>query len=153
MVVSAKTTVVAALAVLVSVLTMVVPAQAAAKETGDVGVRAWTPGLTPLSPSPQETVKRNLTTAQRDNALADCWPGYLCVAVGQGDGKHTVWELYYCTRRSVTNFIDAGAMVSNQSRGTITRTRNQSLRVLDEIPADNKKHGFNAYDTWYIDVC
>jgi hypothetical protein len=147
-------TVLAAFTVLFSMMSTLTPAARAAEGSsgaGDVGVMAWTPVISPLAPAPQETVKRNLTGAQRNALLNDCWPGYLCVAVGQGDGRHTVWELYYCTRRSVSNFIDAGGMTNHQNKVAITRGK--TLNVVDRIPPDNKKHAFNAYDTWYIDVC
>lgn len=148
-------TVLAAFTVLFSVMSMLTPAaQAAGKaaEAGDVGTMAWTPVISPID-ARRETVKRNLTGAQRNALLNDCWPGYLCVAAGQGDGRHTVWELYYCTRRSVSNFIDAGGMTNHQGGGAVAMTLDRSFKVIDRIPPDNRKHAFNAYATWYIHVC
>jgi len=148
-------TVLAAFTVLFSVMSMLTPAaQAAGKVAGagDVGAMAWTPVISPIY-SDRETVTRNLSTADRDYLLSHCPSGYLCVAAGQGDGRHSGWKLYHCNRRSVSNFIDAGAMTNHQTGGAVAQTRGQNLNLLDSIPPDNRKHGIHTYETWYIDVC
>jgi len=136
-------TFVAAVAVLFAVLSTNATAARAAetKETArsDVGVAAWTPVISPID-SRKETVKRNLTTEQRNNLLNDCWSTYLCVAAGQGDGRHTVWELWYCTERSLSNMIDAGA-INNRQVGSdaVARLLDQNKRERDHVdPGDSK---------------
>lgn len=132
------------------------PAAQAAEQRGTAagaGTLAWTPGLTPLDPY-KETVKRNLTTEERNNALHDCWPGYLCVAAGQGDGRHTVYELWYCTRRTLSNFLGAGAVTNNQNGTAPAYLLNRNKIVVSTIPSDNKTRRISSWDpVWYIDVC
>ncbi|MFD0683322.1 hypothetical protein [Actinomadura fibrosa] len=122
--------------------------------SGASGTRApdWTPTLTPFSPG-QERVHRNLSGPQRQNYLENCGPKYLCVAAGEGDGQHTVYELYYCTERSLSNFIDAGAAANSQFGATaILRRRDRS--VFQRIPPDpNKVVGVDWYPVWYLDPC
>jgi hypothetical protein len=145
-------TVLAAFTVLFSVLSMLTPAAQAAEEKNDVAAMAWTPVISPIDPG-KETVKRNKTTAERNALLNDCWSGYLCVAAGQGDGRHTVWELWYCTQRTVSNFIDAGAMTNHQTGGKVAQTLDKDFLVVDRIPPDNKPHATDIWPVYYIDPC
>lgn len=127
-------TFVAAFAVLFSVLSMFAPAARA-----DVGVAAWTPVISPID-GRKETVKRNLTTDQRNRLLHDCWSGYLCVAAGQGDGRHTVWELWYCGERSLSNMIDAGAIHNSQiGVSAVARLLDQNKQERDHVDPGQEK--------------
>ncbi|NKZ08164.1 hypothetical protein [Actinomadura latina] len=134
-------------------------AHAAEKKDGgrpgasDARTLAWTPSLTPLD-SRKERVKPNLTTEQRNNLLHNCWSGYLCVAVGEGDGQHTVFELWYCTRRTLSNFLGAGAVTNNQYTvyPAVLRDRNYITRMT--IPTNNVPTRVDDWGPiWYIDVC
>lgn len=139
----AMLTLAAAITVLFSVLSMFAPAARAAEPTdatqADVGIAAWTPVISPIN-ARKETVKRNLTTDQRNRLLDDCWSGYLCVAAGQGDGKHTVWELWYCGERSLSNMIDAGA-INNRQNGpdAVARLLDRNKHERDHVNPKNKK--------------
>lgn len=108
----------AALTVLCAASAIAAPAGAAETRSAKpastgAAARAWTPQLTPFSGG-QERVHRHLSGADRSYLLHHCWPGYLCIAAGEGNGLHSVWELYYCTQRSLSNFIDAGAANNRQ---------------------------------------
>lgn len=160
MVVSAKRVVrkggpavIAAFTILLTASSIAAPT-AQATRTPPAETAAWTPVLTPLDPR-RETVKRNLSGADRSALLNDCWPGYLCVAAGEGDGQHTVYELYYCTERSLSNFIDAGALNNNQAGNAVTRLKDQQGRVRRSIAANEPERvvGVDWRPIWYIDPC
>ncbi|MGC4941469.1 hypothetical protein [Kribbella sp. DT2] len=91
------------------------PAQAAPNVA--TGTTAWTPQIYPLFSG--EWVQRNVSSADRNSALIACsWAsGIACVSVGQGDGKHSVFHLFKCDTRSLSNFIDALAVRNNQTGG------------------------------------
>ncbi|WP_036963486.1 hypothetical protein [Promicromonospora kroppenstedtii] len=100
--------------------------------TGEVAPAAWTPNVSPLLS--QEAAGRNLTTADRNAALHNCPRLYACVAVGQGDGRHTVFFLYHCDTRTLTNFIDAGAITNRQSPGATVRFTGPGAPTLAFAP-------------------
>ncbi|MGW3349659.1 hypothetical protein ACWDA3_40705 [Nonomuraea rubra] len=141
-----------------SLVTVTAPVARAADEApsnaADAGAMAWTPGLTPFSGG-QERVHRDVSTETRNNLLANCWPGYLCVAAGEGDGQHSVWELYYCTERSLTNFLGAGAVTNSQGGNAAARLLRRDRSEYMVIPADYRKPmRVDPWDpVWYIDVC
>ncbi|MFF7451148.1 MULTISPECIES: hypothetical protein [unclassified Streptomyces] len=90
------------------------PAQAAAT--------AWTPGISPLYSG--EYVQRDIQGgADADRALKICAlaSGIACVSVGQGDGKQSIFHLYRCGTRSLSNFIDALSVLNNQTGGAEVR--------------------------------
>lgn len=79
----------------------------------DAELLARTPGLTPFY-SDKENVYRNVSTDRRNQIIHNCPPSHLCVAAGEGDGEHTVFVLYYCADRTLSNFIGDGAIFNNQ---------------------------------------
>lgn len=148
-------TFVATAAALFSVLSMFAPpAQAAAPASaarGDVSVAGWTPVITPLD-ARKERRKPNLNGQQRDLALNECNSGYLCVAAGQGDGLHTVWELWYCGERSLTNMIDAGHINNRQFGGATARLYDQNRGLRDSI-AEGTRADVHWRPIYYLDPC
>lgn len=128
------------------------PAQAAPNVAA--GTTAWTPQIYPLLSG--EWVQRNVSSADRNAALALCaWAdGIACVSVGQGDGKHSVFHLFKCDTRSLSNFIDALAVLNNQTGGA--QVRFWGPRYSVNIPADDRIHGvpdYATYDFNRLDIC
>ncbi|MEV1044073.1 hypothetical protein [Streptomyces sp. NPDC049916] len=80
---------------------------------------AWTPGISPLYTDKGEFVTRNVSSADRNTALVLCSQadGIACISVGQGDGRHSVFHLFRCETRSLSNFIDGLAVRNNQTPG------------------------------------
>lgn len=107
--------------------------------------------LTPFS-SP-ESVYRDQTTARRNSRLAACPSGYLCAAAGQGDGLHTVYYLYHCTQRSLSNFIDAGAVRNNQVGGAVAVLKNSAGSIIRTIPADGVTKSVDWLPVYFLDPC
>lgn len=141
-----------AVAVLVAMLTALAPAAAQATTPQNTGFTAagWTPGL-PLA-GPKERVNRNVDGLTRDRMLENCAGGYLCVAVGQGDGLHTIFELWYCNERSLTNFIDAGEIHNNQTGGAVAWLLGSSHNQLDHVNAGVQKD-VDWAPIWYLKPC
>lgn len=144
---------------LLSLLSLVAgPAEAAERQpdsgpaADDVSTNAWTPGLSPFYPA-KERVFRNQSGAQRSHLLEECPFGYLCLAAGQGDGRHTVFWLYECPERSVWNFIDAGAVVNHQDGGAVARFKRKDYSLYWLLGADNKIHAIDWRPVWYVDPC
>ncbi|WP_423464250.1 hypothetical protein ACO229_06750 [Promicromonospora sp. MS192] len=81
--------------------------------SGEMAPAAWTPNVTPLY-TEWEEAHRNLTTEARNYFLNNCPNENVCIAVGQGDGRHTVFKLWYCNERTLSNFINAGAVANHQ---------------------------------------
>ncbi|WP_158697356.1 hypothetical protein [Streptomyces hokutonensis] len=108
--------------------------------------------MSPLD-STVEGVRPDVSTAERDYELNHCPAGYLCVAAGQGDGRHTLFRLYYCGQRSIFNFLGAGAVTNNQTGSASARLKNQNGIVVSTIPADNKPYRIYWDAVWYIDPC
>ncbi|MER5224293.1 hypothetical protein [Streptomyces flaveus] len=122
---------------------------------GGIGIAAWTPTVSPLYTNslPAEHVYRNQTNAQRSSRLNNCPSGRLCIAVGQGDGRHAVFELYYCTERRLGNFIDAGAVNNNQTGNVRAWFASADGRTHEYIAADGVPVGFNPYPYDYLRPC
>jgi hypothetical protein len=122
---------------------------------GDVGIAAWTPTVSPLyvNSLPAEHAYRNQTNAQRSSRLNNCPRGYLCIAVGQGDGKHTVFELYYCAERTLGAFIDAGGVTNNQTGDAHAFFTSSDGSTWEYIPNDNVPYSFNPYPYDYLWPC
>ncbi|MGX6744475.1 hypothetical protein [Streptomyces peucetius] len=118
------------------------------------GTTAWTPQIYPLYSG--EWVKRNVSSADRNAALALCAAadGIACVSVGQGDGKHSVFHLFKCDTRSLSNFIDALAVLNNQTGGAQVHFWGPRYQVY--IPADDTIHAvpdYATYDFNRLDIC
>lgn len=144
----------AACAALLSVSALAAPAARAAETRDDIGAAAaWTPSLVPFYGEVEE-VFRNLNGAQREFYLQFCPDGKVCLAAGEGDGQHTVYRLYRCTERGLTNFIDAGAIANNQYGDAHVRLLGKNHELIGvPVPADDVKREVNWRPIWYIDVC
>ncbi|MEH0638382.1 hypothetical protein ACFU6M_09800 [Streptomyces bottropensis] len=131
------------------------PAQAAqAAQNGAAGTTAWTPEIYPLFSG--ESVERDVSSFTRDARLRACAlrDGIACVSVGQGDGKHSLFHLYKCDTRSLSNFIDALAVVNHQTGGAQVHFWGPRYEVY--IPADNTVHPVEnhlTYDFDRLDLC
>lgn len=150
----------AAAVVVTTIAAVLVPlaAQAPAQAAPNVaaGTAAWTPEIYPLY-SGERVWARNVTSDQRNLALLACSAasGIACVSVGQGDGNHSVFHLFRCETRSLSNFIDALAVRNNQTGGAVVRFWGPNYRA--NIPADGRitEVGPNeaVYDFTNIDIC
>ncbi|MEV8376970.1 hypothetical protein AB0P21_29780 [Kribbella sp. NPDC056861] len=111
----AATTVVMMIAAVLVPLAAQAPAHAAPNIVA--GPTAWTPQIYPLFSG--EFVWRDVTSADRNSKLVACSlaSGIACVSVGQGDGRHSIFHLFKCDTRSLSNFIDALAVRNNQTGG------------------------------------
>lgn len=129
--------------------------------SGEVGAAAWTPTLSPFWPNgknggTREAVHRNLNTAERNIAINQCPAGYLCLAAGEGDGEHTVYMLWYCDQRALSNFIDAGAIVNNQTGpgdNPWAWVYYESGSPYTAYPANNVPYSIDWRPIWYVDQC
>ncbi|MDG4825094.1 hypothetical protein O7635_24875 [Asanoa sp. WMMD1127] len=117
------------------------------------------PGLSPFYPNgkngsgPREYVTRNLTTESRNLYLRNCRSGYSCYAVGEGDGQHTFFELYYCDKRSITNFLGRGAAVNHQTGSAVAELRDRHGWLVQSVNADNKAVSVDWDPIWSIVPC
>ncbi|TDB88740.1 hypothetical protein E1264_10495 [Actinomadura sp. KC216] len=138
----------------VALVSLAAQAPAQAAPNGAAGTSAWTPQIHPLLSG--EWVQRNVSSADRNAALALCaWAdGIACVSVGQGDGKHSVFHLFKCDTRSLSNFIDALAVLNNQTGGA--QVHFWGPRYSVRIPADDRIHtvpDYATYDFNRLDIC
>jgi hypothetical protein len=139
---------------------VVVLLTAAASPAGADTTLEVRPGVSPFWPdgkngkATKEYVTRNLDTEARNVYLRSCRVGYSCYAVGEGDGQHTFFELYYCGRRSLTNFLGRGAAVNNQTDDSFADLRNSEAELVQRIFPDNKPVSVDDWDPiWFIDPC
>jgi hypothetical protein len=144
--------VVTVIAAVVLPLAAQAPAQAAPNVAA--GPTAWTPEIYPLFSG--EFVWRDVPSAQRNDRLRACSlaSGIACVSVGQGDGKHSIFHLYKCDTRSLSNFINALAVRNNQTGGA--RVHFWGPRYNHYIPADGLIHLIPdeaTYDFNRLDIC
>ncbi|ANS66074.1 hypothetical protein SLINC_3850 [Streptomyces lincolnensis] len=128
------------------------PAQAATN--GATGTAAWTPQIYPLFSG--EWVQRNVASGDRNTALVACSlaSGIACVSVGQGDGKHSVFHLFKCDTRSLSNFVDALAVRNNQTGGA--QVHFWGPRYSTKIPANGvitTVPDYATYDFNRLDIC
>ncbi|MDH2429690.1 hypothetical protein [Sphaerisporangium sp. TRM90804] len=147
---------IAALSVLLPIFLITAPSAQATDTTvstpTDAQAMAWTPKVSPFSGG-QERVHRNVSTETRNRLLANCGLLYLCVAAGEGDGQHSVFELYYCTERTLSNFLGAGAVTNNQT-GKSARLLNQDRSVYMTVKPNRTPTRVPSWDTvYYIQVC
>ncbi|WP_369193239.1 hypothetical protein [Streptomyces djakartensis] len=131
-------------------------AQAPAHAASDAatGTSAWTPQIYPLFSG--EWVQRDVSGADRNWWLAGCAAaeGIACVSVGQGDGKHSVFHLFKCDTRSLSNFIDALAVRNHQTGGAEVHFSGPRYQV--KIPANNTTTtvpDYATYDFNRLDIC
>ncbi|GGW91983.1 hypothetical protein GCM10010297_12260 [Streptomyces malachitofuscus] len=110
------------------------------------------PSMTPFNPN-KDKVFGDLTTTQRNDRLNNCPSGRACVAAGQGDGRHTVFELYYCGERSLSQFLGVGAVTNNQTGNVSVRLENKDGIVVSTIPANNTSTRINWDPVWYLTAC
>ncbi|MDT0530500.1 hypothetical protein RM555_16025 [Micromonospora sp. DSM 115977] len=117
------------------------------------------PGLSPFfsdgknGSGPREYVTRNLSTEARNQYLRSCRSGYSCYAVGEGDGQHTFFELYYCDNRNLTNFLGRGAAVNHQTDEAVAYLRDRESVTRQEINPDNIPVSVDWNPIWYIHPC
>ncbi|MER8220261.1 hypothetical protein ABTZ58_06620 [Streptomyces sp. NPDC094143] len=128
------------------------PAQAA--QDGAAGTTAWTPQISPLFSG--EWVKRDVPADKRNSELLTCSlaSGIACVAVGQGDGKLSVFHLFRCETRSLSNFVDSLFARNNQTGGAQVRFWGPTYSYY--APADGKIYSFPDYATYdfnSLDIC
>ncbi|WP_157988071.1 hypothetical protein [Jiangella endophytica] len=119
---------------------------------GEVGSSSWTPGLSPFY-SATEFVWHDQNGSQRQSRLESCPLGYLCLAAGQGDGRHTVYWLRECPERSIWNFMDAGAVINHQTGNAVAAFRYKSHALYWALRADNEIYPIAWRDVWYVDPC
>ncbi|MDX3728255.1 hypothetical protein [Streptomyces caniscabiei] len=129
------------------------PAQAASNDAA--GAAAWTPEIYPLYAG-ERVWARNVPSADRDFQLRGCsWAsGIACVSVGQGDGTHSIFHLFRCETRSLSNFIDALAVRNNQTGGA--HVRFWGPRYSSSTPPDGAIYNFPnhaTYDFHSLDIC
>ncbi|GHE42709.1 hypothetical protein GCM10017771_62400 [Streptomyces capitiformicae] len=129
------------------------PAQAA--QNVAAGTTGWTPEIYPLFSG--EWVKRDVSSAQRDSELIWCSraSGIACVAIGQGDGKHSIFHLFKCDTRSLSNFIDALSVRNNQTGGAQVRFWGPNTNPYYAL-ADGNIYNFPdqaTYDFNRLDIC
>ncbi len=127
-------------------------AQAAPGATAESA--AWTPGIYPLFSG--EWVQRNVSSADRNTALALCAyaDGIACVSVGQGDGRHSIFHLFKCDTRSLSNFVDALAVRNNQTGGAQVHFWGPNYSVY--IPDNDTIYtvpDYMTYDFNRLDLC
>lgn len=148
----AAATVVTMIAAVLVPLAAQAPAQAAPNVAA--GTAAWTPQIYPLLSG--EWVKRDVPTDQRESELIWCSraSGIACVAVGQGDGKHSIFHLFNCDTRSLSNFVDALSVRNNQTGGAQVRFWGPTYSYY--APADGNIYNFPDYATYdfnRLDIC
>ncbi|MFI6229477.1 hypothetical protein ACIBCR_19430 [Micromonospora echinospora] len=150
--------IVAALVMLVSVFPTTTPAQAAdatregASSAADVRATAWTPVISPFYTNLEKRFP-NLDTEGRNLFIDLCPSKRLCVAAGQGDGLHTVYYLYYCTERSLTNFIGDGSAKNAQIDGATARLLNENRLIRVSLEPDPDPVRIDWDPIYYIDPC
>ncbi|MGI5186905.1 hypothetical protein ACQEVI_02035 [Promicromonospora sp. CA-289599] len=142
-----------------AVLVVPLTAQAAtpatpAEPTATVGTAAWTPQIYPLLSG--EWVRRGVPTSEVDSELAICsWAsGIACVAVGEGDGGHSIFHLFQCDTRTLSNFVDALSVRNNQTGGAEVWFRGPNYQF--HAPADGSIRTFPdwaTYDFTHLDIC
>jgi hypothetical protein len=128
------------------------PAQAAPNVA--TGTAGWTPQIYPLFSG--QWVKRNVSTAQRDNELIWCSlaSGIACVAVGQGDGMHSIFHLFKCDTRSLSNFIDSLSVRNNQTGGAQVRFWGPDYSLYANADGNITRFPDDAtYDFTHLDIC
>ncbi|MFJ6085728.1 hypothetical protein ACIQI8_30495 [Streptomyces sp. NPDC092369] len=134
---------------------MAVQAPAQAASNGAAAAAGWTPEIYPLF-SGEFVWARNVSSADRNAQLVACsWAsGIACVSVGQGDGMHSIFHLFKCDTRSLSNFVDALAVRNNQTGGAQVRFWGPTYSY--SAPADGKIYNFPDYATYdfnRLDIC
>ncbi|OZV77171.1 hypothetical protein CA850_24505 [Micromonospora echinospora] len=153
------TAIVAALVVLVSVFSMSTPTAQAAEATragassaADVRATAWTPVVSPFYTDLERRFP-NVDTEQRNLLIDLCPSKRLCVAAGEGNGLHTVYYLYYCTERSLTNFIGDGSAKNAQTDSATAHLLNQNRVIRVSLEPDPDPVRIDWDPIYYIDPC
>jgi hypothetical protein len=150
--------VVAVLVVLLSVFSLSAPTARATETNGegrsgtpDVGVMAWTPSLNLVPPG--ESVIRHVSTEDRNAILHACLSGYVCVAAGEGNGLHTIYSLYNCPERVLSNFIGDGAVSNHQTGGAQVVLKYQDGRPARTINVGQEPVRVDWDPIYYLDPC
>ncbi|SCL25418.1 hypothetical protein GA0074694_4215 [Micromonospora inyonensis] len=124
-----------------------------ASRTTDVGATAWTPIISPLYTDREERRFAHVDTDDRNLLIDLCPSGRLCVAAGEGDGRHTVFYLYYCNERSLTNFIGDGSAKNAQTGNARALLLNQNRVIQVVLNPDPDPVRVDWDPIYYIDPC
>ncbi|MFG2047367.1 hypothetical protein ACGFIW_08070 [Micromonospora sp. NPDC048935] len=155
-------TVVAAFIVLLTASSMTAPAAQATGRTGQerlstpvVTPMAWVPWVEPWFPDNRELRYGNQRLADRNRLINNCPDRFLCLAAGEGNGLHTVYYLYACAERSLSNFIGDGAVANSQTgnpgpRAILKRQDKSTERTIAPGPDPVRVDWDPVY---YIDPC
>ncbi len=139
---------------LVTALSAGAPAAQAeeSKAQGRTSAAAWEPWMQFFGP--HETVTPDASTLLRDTMLHNCDSEYACLAAGEGDGEHTVFEVTYCKPddRWVSNFIGDGAVANHQVNDAKVVLMDKNKKTLRTIDA-GKIVRVDWDPVYYIDVC
>ncbi|WP_416903730.1 hypothetical protein [Micromonospora echinospora] len=144
---------------LVSVFATTAPAAQAVEATragtssaADVRAAAWTPVISPFYTNIEKRFPHVDTEGR--NLLIDLCPSErLCVAAGEGTGLHTVYYLYYCTERSLTNFIGDGSAKNAQTDNATARLLNQNRVIRVSLSPDPDPVRIDWDPIYYLDPC
>jgi hypothetical protein len=144
-----------AIALTTAVIALLTFAASPARASTTLEVR---PGLGPFyangkNGGPREYVTRNLSTASRDLYLRNCRVGYSCFAIGEGDGQHTFFELYYCDKRDVSNFLGRGAAVNHQTGNAVVDLLTSLSTTHQSIYPNNVPVSVEWDLVWSMELC
>ncbi|MET9954388.1 hypothetical protein ABZ135_22970 [Streptomyces sp. NPDC006339] len=76
------------------------------------------------------------------------------MSIGQGDGTHSIFHLYKCDTRSLSNFIDALAVRNHQTNGAQVHFWGPKYHAW--VPADDRSYSIEdrlTYDFNNLDIC
>ncbi|PWR07309.1 hypothetical protein DKT68_19830 [Micromonospora acroterricola] len=116
---------------------------------------AWAPWVEPWFPDNRELRYGGQRLDDRNRLINNCPSGFLCLAAGEGNGLHTVYYLYACSERSLSNFIGDGAVANSQTgnpgpRAILKRQDKSTERV---IGPGNDPVRVDWDPVYYIDPC
>ncbi|MEH1016975.1 hypothetical protein V6U90_28245 [Micromonospora sp. CPCC 206060] len=109
--------------------------------------------ISPLFTDREERRFPHVDTDDRNLLIDICPSGRLCVAVGEGNGLHTVFYLYYCTERSLTNFIGDGSAKHAQTGNATAHLLNQNRVFRVSLYPDPDPVRIDWDPIYYIDPC
>ncbi|UOZ05573.1 hypothetical protein [Amycolatopsis sp. WQ 127309] len=119
-----------------------------------IAAMAWTPSMSPFY-SPAEFAGRDMSTEERNYWLNNCPPQDACVAVGEGNGLHTVFFITRCDQRTLSNFIGDGAVTNTQIDNAQVVLKYQDGTKVRTIDANSKPTPVRVdWDPiYYLDPC
>jgi hypothetical protein len=114
---------------------------------------AWTPIISPIFTEQEERLFRGVDTDLRNRLISMCPSRRLCVAAGEGIGLHSVFYLYYCTERSLTNFLGAGSAKNAQTGNATARFLNQNRVIRVSLTPHPDPVRIEWDPIYYLDPC